>query len=51
MSKVSFQTNRSIGQRGKCLPLLPDHDGTKLKGVDDTVKTRDMAEVLWESVQ
>ncbi|MDU4961369.1 MAG: heterodisulfide reductase-related iron-sulfur binding cluster [Sporomusaceae bacterium] len=32
-----------------CLTML--EDGTKLKNVDETVKTRDLAEILWESVQ
>lgn len=32
-----------------CLTML--EDGTKMKDVVETVKTRDLAEVLWESVQ
>lgn len=32
-----------------CLTMM--EDGTKLKGVDETVKTKDVAEILWESVQ
>ncbi|EGO65886.1 heterodisulfide reductase-related iron-sulfur binding cluster [Acetonema longum] len=32
-----------------CLTMM--EDGTKLKSVDETVKTKDLAEVLWESVQ
>ena len=32
-----------------CLTMIDD--GTKTKNVDETVKTKDIAEVLWESVQ
>jgi len=32
-----------------CLTML--EDGTKAKDVIDDVKTRDIAEILWESVQ
>lgn len=32
-----------------CLTMM--EDGTKLKGVDETVKTKDIAEILWDSVQ
>ena len=32
-----------------CLTMIDD--GTKTKNVDETVKTRDIAEILWESVQ
>ena len=32
-----------------CLTMIDD--GTKTKNVDETVKTKDIAEILWESVQ
>ena len=32
-----------------CLTMIDD--GTKTKNVEETVKTKDIAEILWESVQ